>query len=98
MSGIKSSYQLARERLEKENPAARYTLTDSQKKQLAELEKIFTAKIAESEMALSEQIRNAQSRNDEELAQKLRERLRTELQKLSEEKESKKRAVRLSKK
>ena len=98
MSDIKSSYQLAQERLEKQNPAGRYTLTSAQKKQLAELEKIFTAKIAECELALSEQIRDAQIRGDVELTQKLREQLRTELQKLNEEKESKKQTVRLSKK
>ena len=97
MSGMKSSYELALERLKKTNPAARYTLTDSQKKQLAELDRIFTAKIAERELALNDQIRAAQFRGEDELAQKLGDQLRTELQKLSEEKEKKKQTVRQSK-
>ena len=98
MSGMKSSYELALQRLKKTNPAASYTLTDSQKKQLAELDRIFTAKIAECELALNDQIRAAQFRGEEEQAQKLRGQLRAELQRLNEEKESKKQAVRLSKK
>lgn len=98
MSDIKSSYELALQRLKQENPATNYALTDLQKKRLAELDKIFSAKIAERELALNDQIRAAQFRGEEEQAQKLREQLSAELQRLNKEKESKKQAVRLSKK
>ena len=97
MSDIKSSYELALQRLKKDSPATSYSLTDSQKKRLAELDKIFAAKIAERELALNDQIRAAALRGEEELVKKLRDRLRADWQKLAEEKEEKKQAVRLSK-
>ena len=47
---MKSAYELAMERLAKNQPIM--TLTDDQKKQLAEVDSMFKARIAEKELFL----------------------------------------------
>src|SRR5262249_34131186 len=56
---MKSAYELAMERLAKNQPIV--TLTDDQKKQLADVDSTFKARIAEKELFLKDQIRTAQS-------------------------------------
>jgi hypothetical protein len=90
---MKSSYELAMERLNKTAPAAK--LTDAQKKQLAELDSIYTAKIAEREIALNGEIARAAA--DFEKEESLREQLVTERKKLQAELEEKKQQVRSAK-
>src|SRR5256885_1270113 len=51
---MKSSYELAMERLNKASPTVK--LTAAQKKNLAELDSIYAAKIAERELALKSDI------------------------------------------
>ena len=55
---MKSAYELAMERLQKTSPS--FSLTEEQKKELAEVDSIYRAKIAEKELFLKEQIREAQ--------------------------------------
>ena len=91
---MKSSYELAMERLNKTSPSVK--LTDAQKKQLAELDSKYTAKIAEREIALETEI--AKAADDFEKEESLREQLVNERKKLQAELEEKKEQVRSAKK
>ena len=87
---MKSSYELAMERLGKNSPTAK--LTAGQKKQLAELDSRYAAKIAEREIALNGEI--ARAADDVEKEESLREQLVNERRKIQAELEDKKEAVR----
>jgi hypothetical protein len=87
---MKSSYELAMERLNKNTPTIK--LTDAQKKQLAELDSKYAAKIAEREIALNGEI--AKAADDFQKEESLREQLVTERKKLQAELEEKKESVR----
>src|SRR5439155_318640 len=56
-SGMKSAYELAMERLEKASLSL--SLTEDQKKEIAEVDSVYRAKIAEKELFLKDQIRKA---------------------------------------
>ncbi len=73
---MKSAYELAMERLSKSSPTVK--LTDEQKKQLAELEAQCTAKIAERELFLKEQITKAIDQGDFEAQEQLEKQLVSE--------------------
>ncbi|HTV42028.1 MAG TPA: hypothetical protein VMF08_15705 [Candidatus Sulfotelmatobacter sp.] len=87
---MKTAYELAMERLSKSAPAAK--LSDAQKKELAELEDKYAAKIAEREIALNAEI--ATAAGDFAKEESLREQLITERKKLQAELEDKKEQVR----
>ena len=87
---MKSSYELAMERLNKNAPTKK--LTDAQKKQLAELDSKYAAKIAEREIALNGEI--AKAADDVEKEESLREQLLNDRKKLQAELEEKKEQVR----
>jgi hypothetical protein len=86
---MKSSYELAMERLNKNAPATK--LTAKQKKELAELDSRYAAKIAEREIALNGQIASA---DDAEKAESLRDQLVFDRKKLLAELADKKQRVR----
>jgi multidrug resistance efflux pump len=90
---MKSSYELAMERLKKSVPTIK--LTDAQKKQLTELDSKYTAKIAEREIALNGEI--AKAADDFEKEESLREQLVTERKKFQAELEEKKEQIRSAK-
>jgi len=90
---MKTSYELAMERLNKSAPAVK--LTAAQKKELAELDAKYAAKIAEREIALNDDI--AKATGDREAARTLREQLSIDRRKLQAELEEKKEAVRTRK-
>jgi len=87
---MKTAYELAMERLNKTAPAVK--LTAAQKKELAELDSKYAAKIAGREIALRQEIDLATS--DVEKAGTLRQQLTDERKKLQAELEEKKEAVR----
>lgn len=89
---MKSAYELAMERLNQQSPTVK--LTAAQKKQIAELESKYKAKVAEREMALNDAIEAAASKVAFEEMEKLKEQLVRERKKLAEELEAKKEAVR----
>jgi hypothetical protein len=91
---IKSAYELAMERLGKQRGQK---LTDEQKSKLAELDRVYTAKIAEHELELKPKITAARAQGDVEGAQKLQETLRAEIAKLRTKLEDEKEKVRQSK-
>ena len=90
---MKSSYELAMERLNKTAPAAK--LTGQQKQALAELDARFAAKIAEREIALNGQIASVD--DDADKAEALRNQLVNERRKLQADLEEKKERVRSGK-
>jgi hypothetical protein len=87
---MKSSYELAMERLNKTAPMVK--LSAAQKKAIAELESRCTAKIAEREIALNAEIKQAQG--DFEKQSELREELARERKKIQADLEEKKERVR----
>ena len=90
---LKSSYDLAMERLGKTLGPER-KLTAEQKKQLAELDSIYTAKIADLELSLGDKIAAARTAQDVEKMLELEQRLLNERQKLRSECEAKKEKLR----
>lgn len=95
-SPMKSAYELAMERLEKQSPTAK--LTAEQKAQITELEALTKAKKAEKELFLQGEITKAQEKGDFEAAEQLQKQLKHELGKLDEDLEKKKDKVRSGKK
>ena len=91
---MKSAYELAMERLEKASPST--PLTEDQKKQIAEVDSVYRAKIAEREVFLKDQIRNAQTTGKLEEAQSIEKQLASEMRSLQEECEAKKEKLRAS--
>jgi hypothetical protein len=92
---MKSAYELAMERLNRQSPTAK--LTAAQKEQLAELESRYKAKVAEREISLTDAIHAAMAKGDLEEAEKVRGDLAHEKARLAEELEGKKEAVRQGK-
>ncbi len=92
---MKSAYELAMERLNKQSPATK--LTDAQRRELAELDSVYAAKIAERELFLKEQIAKAEMSGDFEALAQLEKQLGSERKTLQAELEEKKEAVRLRK-
>jgi hypothetical protein len=90
LATMKSAYELAMERLDKTAPAIK--LTASQKKQLAELDSRYAAKIAGREIALNSEIAGAA--DDVEKEESLRDQLIGERKKLQAELEAAKEKVR----
>ncbi len=92
---MKSSYELAMERLAKQSPSVK--LSAAQKKQLAELDSVYRAKVAEREIFLKgEQARALEQRDGEALAQ-IERQISTERRRLEQECEEKKERVRSGK-
>ena len=89
---MKSSYELAMERLNKSSPSVK--LTDAKKKQLAELDSKYQAKIAEREIALKDELNKAAAAGDVEKMEQLQKQLVHERAKIQAELEEKKEAVR----
>jgi hypothetical protein len=87
---MKSAYELAMERLNKNAPSKK--LSDVQKKELAELDSKYAAKIAEREIALTSEI--AKAAGDFEKEESLREQFVCERKKLQAELEEKKERIR----
>jgi hypothetical protein len=90
---MKSAYELAMERLEKAAPTIK--LSAAQKKQIAELDSLYAAKIAGRELALNDEITIAAG--DIEKQEALRERLVNERRKLQAELDDKKELARQGK-
>jgi hypothetical protein len=87
---MKSAYELAMERLNKTAPTVK--LSDAQKKEIAELESEFAAKIAAREIALKDEM--AKVADDPEKEGAVREQLATDRRKLQAELENRKERIR----
>jgi hypothetical protein len=91
---MKSAYELAMERLEKSAPSVQ--LTDAQKAELAEIDSTYKARIAEKELFLQGQIRDATVSEAFEELEKLEKQLAMEIRRLQEDCEEKKAKLRAS--
>jgi len=80
------------ERLAKSQPIIK--LTDDQKKQLAEVDSIFKARIAEKELFLKGEIQKVQSAGKFEEVESLEKQLASEIKRLQEDCEAKKEKLR----
>jgi hypothetical protein len=89
---MKTSYELAMERLGKTAPAVK--LSAEQKKQLAELDSQYAAKVAEREIALKDETARVAAAGDFEKVEKLQQQLVGERKKLQAELAEKKERVR----
>ncbi|MDB4720538.1 hypothetical protein OAF65_02380 [Verrucomicrobiales bacterium] len=89
---MKSAYELAMERLEKESPQE--SLTEEQKKLISEIEKKCSAKIAEREVFLRSKIKESLSEGQFEEAEQIEDELSRELKSLRMRCESEKEEVR----
>ena len=92
---MKSAYELAMERLNKTSPSVK--LTAAQKKELAELDSKYAAKVAEREIASKGEMDKAIAAGDEETLQKVQRQLSDDKRKLQSELEDKKDRIRQSK-
>ena len=91
---MKSAYELAMERLEKASPSI--SLSEDQKKEIAEVDSSYRAKIAEKEIFLKDQIRNARNAGNSEEAESLEKQLASEIRRLQDDCEAKKEKIRAS--
>ncbi len=91
---MKSSYELAMERLQKQAPSVK--LTTQQKTEIAELESRYKARLAEREIGLNDAISMARFEGKMEELRTLEKQLAIERKKIADELEEKKEAVRKS--
>ena len=91
---MKSAYELAMERLQQASPSL--SLTEEQKKELAEIDSKYRAKIAEKELFLNDQIRKAQSEGKADDIDSLEKQLASDVRRLQEECEASKEKMRAS--
>jgi hypothetical protein len=94
IKNMKSAYELAMERLNKNEPSL--ALTDEQKRQLAEIDSTFKARIAEREVFLQGEIQKAQISGKFDEVDALQKQLTSEAQRLKEDCEAKKEKLRAS--
>ncbi|MBW0000567.1 MAG: hypothetical protein JO015_15830 [Verrucomicrobia bacterium] len=92
---MKSAYELAMERLQKQSPSV--PLTEEQKAQLAEIDSLYRSKMAEKELLLKEQIRREEQAGSADDVAQLKHQLASELRRLQEECDQKKEKVRTRK-
>ncbi len=91
---MKSAYELAMERLQKDVPSV--TLTQEQKEQIAEIDSSYRAKIAEKELFLKDQIGKALGSGSYDEAAAIEKQLAVELRRLQQDCEEKKEKLRRS--
>jgi hypothetical protein len=92
---MKTAYELAMERLNKQQPAVK--LTAAQKRALSDLEAKYKAKIAEREIFLQGQFQKAAAEGNAEALEQLDKQLTSERRVLQAELEEKKDAIRSGK-
>ena len=85
---MKSAFELAMERLEKESPTRE--LTEEQKAKLSELSKVYEAKIADKELFLNGEIAKAEAAGEFDQIEQLTKQLASERKVLEEERSRRK--------
>ncbi len=89
---MKSAYELAMERLQKDAPEVK--LTDEQKQRLGEIDALYKSKIAEKEVFLGDLIAKASAAGNFSELTELEEQKRREIRRLEEKREDEKEKVR----
>ena len=92
---MKNAYELAMERLNKQSPTIK--LSPELKKQLAELDAKYAAKIAEREIFLNGELAKATAKGDWEATEQLQKQLVSERKTIAATLEEKKEALRQGK-
>ena len=92
---MKSAYELAMERLSKQAPTVK--LSAAKKKQLAEIDALYAAKIAEREIFLKGELAKAAEKGDFEAVTHLEKQLVSERKSIAADLEEKKEAARQEK-
>lgn len=92
---MKSSYELAMERLSKQAPSAK--LTAEQKAKLADLDSLYKSKIADREILVKGQLQKAADKGDAQAYEQLEKQLVSDRKSLAAELEEKKDRVRTGK-
>lgn len=90
---MKSSYELAMERLQESEPD-RQPVTEEMKKSLAAIDEKFEAKLAERQIFLTEKLATATVSGDMNEAELIRKQISNEKARLEEERESAKDKIR----
>jgi hypothetical protein len=89
---MKSAYELAMERLEKQSPTQK--LSEKKKAEIAEIDSVMRSKIAERELFLQGQIDKARNSGDEAEAEELEQQLARDVRRLQDDAEEKRERVR----
>ena len=89
---MKSAYDLAMERLEKQSPTQK--VNEQQKLEIAEVDSQYKAKIAERELFLKSQIKSARESGQFQEAEAIEKQLAIELRRLNEDCEERKEKIR----
>lgn len=89
---MKSAYELAMERLNKSAPVSK--LTDEQRKELAEIDSTYAAKLAEREIFLKGEMEKAAGKGDFDAMEQFQQQLVRDRKSLQAELEEKKEQVR----
>jgi hypothetical protein len=89
---MKSAYELAMERLQKQSPARQ--LSKAQKSAIADADMAAKAKIAEQELFLRDKIAGAAAEGKYEEAEQLEQQLAREVRRIKEDTEEKKEKIR----
>lgn len=92
---MKSAYELAMERLNKQAPSVK--LTAEQKARLADLDSLYKSKIADREILVKGQLQKAAEKGDAEAYEQLEKQLVSDRKTLNAELEEKKDRVRQGK-
>ena len=92
---MKSAYELAMERLQKQSPVTK--ITAEQKAELARIDTLYKAKKAERELFLRGEIAKAQAQGDAKSVDELQQQLSRDLRRIEDELEGKKEKVRAGK-
>jgi hypothetical protein len=91
---MKSSYELAMERLAKSDPNSDRPLTPEKKQRLADLDRVYQGKIAEREIFLKKALDDAFAAQKAEEIEKIKKQISSERARLEEDRESEKEKVR----
>jgi hypothetical protein len=89
---MKSAYELAMERLNKQSPQVK--ISEAQKQELADLDSRYTAKLAEREIFLKGELEKAIAKGDYEACQQLEKQMVSERKSIQADLEEKKEKVR----
>ena len=92
---MKSAYELAMERLEKESPTIK--LSAAQKAEIAEVDSVAKAKIAEKELFLRGKISEAAASGDIDSVRQIERQLGVETRRIQSDAEEKKEKIRAGK-
>ena len=91
---MKSAYELAMERLSKSDPSSSPAQSAGQRARLAEIDRVYTGKVAEREIFLRQQLEKALAGRDADEVDKIRKQISSEKARLDEDREAEKEKVR----